>query len=96
MATCGENTADLGLCVPHGDRFGVDTKIPIKRLGEGTLSFRLLPKHLPMKGNFFPVSPDEPFSYIRQLQKAHLALQDGQIGVIFTDDQNSSDRPTGQ
>ena len=96
IASGGEGTVDLGLCVPIGDRFGVDTKIPIKRLGEGTLNFRLQPKHKHMQGKFFPVLPEEPFHYIRQLQTAHLARQDGAVGVIISDDQNSSESPTGQ
>ena len=76
--------------------FGVDTRIPIKRLGEGSMSFRLLPKHSKMDGRFVPVSPDEPFGYIRQLQKAHLATRDGMVGVVFAEDQKSIDSPTGQ
>ena len=83
LASCGENTVDLGLCVPMGDRFGVDTKIPIKRLGEGTLTFRLQPRHNKLQGDFVPVVPDEPFRYIRQLQNAHLARQDGIVGIVI-------------
>ena len=96
LVSCGENTVDLGLCVPHGNEFGVDTKIPMKRLGGGELTFHLVPKHNELTGKFAPVSSDEPFGYIRRLQEAHLARQDGLIGVILTEDQNSRDNPTGQ
>ena len=96
IASGGENTVDLGLCVPMGDRFGVDTKIPIKRLGEGALSFRLQPRHNELRGRFIPVSPEEPFRYIRQLQTAHLARQDGVVGIVIPEGQNSSESPTGQ
>ena len=96
MAECGENQVDLGLCVPQGSLFGVDTKIPIKRLGEGKLHFRLVPKHRKVDGKFVSVKPDEPFSYIRQLQNAHLAKQDGHLGIVLSEDQNSRDKPTGQ
>ena len=96
VAVCGENAVDLGLCVPYADGFGTDVQIPIKQIGEGELRFRLIPKHGRLHGRFVPVSPDEPFSYIRQLQNAHLARQDGHIGVILEDDQNSRDKPTGQ
>ena len=96
LVTCGENTEDLGLCVPQGDEFGVDTKIPMKRLGEGALTFFLVPKHNVLKGKFVPVSPNEPFDYIRQLQEAHLARQDGLPGVVLTENQSSRDTPTGQ
>ena len=96
VASCGEKTVDLGICVPQGNRFGVDTKIPVKRLGEGTMSFRLQPKHRQLEGRFVPLSPDEPFGYLRQLENAHLAKVDGVMGVVLTEDQNSMDRPTGQ
>ena len=40
----GETREDLGICVPIGSAFGMDKKIPAKRLGEGNLTFELLPK----------------------------------------------------
>lgn len=96
IASCGENTVDLGLCVPHGAEFGVDTTIPIKRLGEGDLTFHLIPKRSKLEGKFVPVSADEPFCYIRRLQNAHLARQDGLVGILVTKDQMETDSPTGQ
>ena len=96
MASCGTNTVDLGLCVPYGEQFGIDTRIPVKRLGEGVMSFQLLPKHHKLEGNILPVSPEEPFPYIQKLQQAHLAQQDGLVGVVFSEDQRSNDSPTGQ
>ena len=35
---------DLGICVPMDGSFGMDKKIPLKRLGEGGLTFQLVPK----------------------------------------------------
>ena len=96
IANCGENTVDLGLCIPHSDGFGMDTSIPMKRLGEGELTFRLTPKHNMLEGEFIPVLPEEPFSYIQKLQQAHLAEQDGLIGIVVNEDQISKDNPTGQ
>ena len=96
IASCGKNTVDLGLCVPHSDGFGMDTWIPVKRLGEGELTFRLLPRHSKPDREFIPVSSEEPFGYIQKLQQAHLAQQDGLVGIIVNEDQNSSDSPTGQ
>ena len=96
MAECGENRVDLGLCVPQGSLFGVNTKIPIKRLGEGKLQFHLIPKLQKIDGRFVAVSPNEPFAYIRQLQNAHLARQDGHLGIALAENQNSRVKPTGQ
>ena len=40
----GENREDLGICIPLDGLFGMDKRLPAKRLGEGTLDFVLLPK----------------------------------------------------
>lgn len=96
VARCGEHSVDLGLCVPHGHQFGVDTSIPMKRLGDGELSFHLIPKHDRLEGLFVPVSPYKPFAHIQQLQNARFVRSDGEIGVVLPEDQSSSDKPTGQ
>lgn len=40
----GDKWEDLGICIPVEGKFGMDKKIPQKRLGEGELTFRLVPK----------------------------------------------------
>ena len=40
----GDKREDLGICVPMGDMFGMDKKLPVKKLGTGTPSFELLPR----------------------------------------------------
>ena len=46
-AVTDEAREDLGICVPVDGVFGMDKKIPAKRLGKGNLSFVLLPKDAP-------------------------------------------------
>ena len=43
-AVCGKHREDLGICIPLGGSFGMDKRIPAKRLGEGMLAFELVPK----------------------------------------------------
>lgn len=43
-AACGEKKEDLGVLVPMDGGFGLDTRRPVKTLGEGKLRFTLLPK----------------------------------------------------
>ena len=43
-AVCEQGMEDLGICIPIDGLFGMDKKIPVKRLGEGKLRFELLPK----------------------------------------------------
>ena len=46
----GENREDLGICIPVDGGFGMDKRIPVKRLGEGTPVFELVPKDwIPVK-----------------------------------------------
>ena len=81
----GDREMDLGLCVPLCGGFGVETRIPIKRVGEGTLNFRVLPKHRIRTEQFVPVSAEEPFRYITRLKDAYLVRRNGQMGLLFTD-----------
>ena len=43
-ALCGDRREDLGICVPMDGAFGMDKRLPAKRLGEGSPTFELLPK----------------------------------------------------
>ena len=81
LASCGEKQEDLGVLVPMGDSFGLDTRRPVKRLGEGELSFRLVSKHDAPRTHFAPISPEEPFAYLQRLKDAYLAEKDGQVGA---------------
>jgi hypothetical protein len=79
--SCGGHHENLGVLVPMGDTFGLDTKLAVKRLGEGTLRFQVLPKHQKVAGQFIAVRPEEPFTYITRLQEAFLEIRDGQVGL---------------
>ena len=80
---CGETTENLGVMVGTGDGFGLDKKVPVSRLGEGEMSFLLLPKSDRLNGTFVPIHPDEPFAYITRLQDAFFARQGGQAGIVI-------------
>lgn len=51
---CGENREDLGICVPLDNGFGMDKKIPSKRLGDGAVTFELVPKDWQPKKEIVP------------------------------------------
>ena len=74
---------NLGILVPTGDGFGLDTNIPVKRLGGGEPEFMLVPKHEKTESMFVPIYPEEPFAYISRLKEMYLAKKDGQIGLIL-------------
>ena len=89
LVRCGGKEEDLGVCVPVDGAFGVEKKIPCKRLGEGTPEFFLLPKHEKMEGKFIPIYPEEPFSYIHRLEGAFLKHQAGQLGIVLKDERTA-------
>lgn len=83
FAACGEKNENLGLVVPIEDGFGLDTRIPSKRLGSGKMEFCLRPKQT-TSGHFVPIYPEEPFSYIENLKDGFLSIQNGQPGLLIT------------
>lgn len=83
VVRCGETQENLGVVVPLEQGFGLDKRIPAKRLGEGKMSFFLMPKHDAVSGRFVPIYPEEPFAYIARLKDAFLARQNGQVGIVM-------------
>ncbi len=75
---CAEAQADLGICVPVGEQHCIDTRIPVKRLGEGDMHFYLV-----QKKQFVPVYEDKPFAHIQDILTAHFAVVDAQPGIMI-------------
>lgn len=93
FVNCGTGEKDLGIVVPMDGGFGLDTRIPVKRLGEGTMEFRLIPKQEPRKETVLPIRPGEPFPGLSQLERARLAYRDGEPVALIAQPSSS---PTGQ
>lgn len=80
--SCGEKRVNLGILVPMEQGFGLETRFPVSRVGEGRLAFRLLPRHDALQGRVFvPITPEEPFRYLERLKDAFLELQEGKKGA---------------
>lgn len=78
---CGDVQENLGILVPVGDGFGLDTQIPVKRLGTGEPEFQVVPKQPKASGNIVPVYPEEPFAYISRLKEAYLVRKNGDLAI---------------
>lgn len=78
--------ACLGTLVPMDGRFGLETSVAGKRVGEGDLKFSLQPKHEVMDKHFIPIHPEEPFSYLSRLEQAYLCCRHGQIGLVLSNE----------
>ena len=73
-----EQREKLGVCVPSENGFQLDTKIPIKRLPKGDLSFYIEPKETDRKDTIVPLAPNEPFGYLAELRNASFIMEDDQ------------------
>ena len=83
MVTCGSVQENLGILVPEEDSFVLNTSLPVKRIGEGEMSFVLRPKQESLTGSFVPISPEEPFSYLSRLKESFLEIRNGEIGIVI-------------
>ena len=81
---CGIKEENLGVLVPMEDRFGLDTRIPVKQLGEGNLVFSVTAKRQPVQGRFVPIVDEEPFAYISRLKESFLQIKEGQLGILVS------------
>ena len=82
VVTSGSASVNLGVVIPVDKGFVLNTKLPVKKIGEGELAFSLCTKQDEASGTFIPITPEEPFAYISRLKDSFLTLQDGQTGIF--------------
>lgn len=83
MVNWGDQRENLGILVPSGDGFALETRVPVKRFGKGKPEFSVTPSRPPTGEKFLPISPEEPFSYIARLKDAFLEVREGQVGAVL-------------
>ena len=83
QARCGDRTENLGIPVPGNGSFELNTRVPAKRLGPGRMVIEAVPKRAELEEKFIPLSPEEPFRYLRRLETAFLQVRDGQVGIVI-------------
>ena len=81
--TCGGRELSLGILVPEGGKFVLNTKVAASKLGSGTPDFRVLPRRPELQGKFIPLRPEGPFQYLHRLEDAFLARQNGELGIVI-------------
>ena len=80
---CGDKTENLGIPVPGVDAYTLEKRISVSKLGQGEMTVQAVPKHAALGGKFVPLSPEEPFAYLSRLKNAHLARQNGILGIVL-------------
>ena len=83
---------NLGIPVPEGAYFVLRSRIPAKKLGEGPLTVRAVPQHGTLTEKFVPLSPQEPFAYLRELENAYLEIRNGKMGIVLREKESSAER----
>lgn len=71
---------DLGLCVPYENGFGLQKRVSVKILGQGSLRFLLEKQE---KRKFIPISV--PFAHIAKIPKGNLRTENGKYGVYINE-----------
>lgn len=71
---------DLGLCIPQGRDFVVQTRLPVKHFGLGEYQFCL---EQPGTEKFVPVYSDRPFSALDSLEQGKFIRRDEVAGILF-------------
>ncbi len=79
----GGNTVHLGTCIPEGDAYVLQKKVPVKSLTEGNLEFRINSPCNCGVNKLIPVATDKPFPNISSLKEGRLVIQNGESLISF-------------
>ena len=90
----GNNTKDLGICVPEGEMFCLVSRVPVKYLPGDKLTFTLAPKE--KQETAVPVVTDEPFAHLDMLDSARLQEAEGQTEILIAPAQDQQDSDPSQ
>ena len=85
VAETQNRTESMGILVPEGGQFCLDTRVSTKRLGTEPLHFRVTDAQA-KQGQFVPVIPEEPVSCIDRLGQARLVHRDGVCGLLLPEE----------
>ncbi len=83
VAVCDGRRESIGILAPQNGGYGLDRKIPAKRMKTENLEFILIPSHERADGRFIPLHPEEPFEYLDRLKDAYMERQKDQVGVVI-------------
>ncbi len=82
MCRLEANGVSLGIPVPAGDEFRLETRKPAK-LFSGDWDFQIIPDRPVLDGKFVPISPEEPFSYLAKLKESYLVRRGEMVGILL-------------
>ena len=80
----GETTRNLGILVPDGESFVVDTRIRAMDMKKDNLSFWVSQRE--REEIFIPIDPHEEFTCLDKLRQARFEIRNGVCGIVVPAD----------
>ena len=93
IVICGGKTENLGIPIPEGDCFRLNTRLPVSRFSADEPKFRAVPRHQRQE-LWVPISPETPFDYITRLEHAVAEKRDGQMGILISEEAPQDSDPS--
>lgn len=69
VACSGDRRENLGILAPGKKGFALQTRVAVKRLGEGFV-LRVMPRHPQEKSQALPFVSEDPYVYLRRMKHA--------------------------
>lgn len=84
VVSCNGRTTDIGICVPQVGGFGLQKRIPVKRVGEDRMQFHILPHDQVVPDTRVIVNPNTAFAFISELHRGSLRIEGGCYEILLT------------
>lgn len=85
MLSSGEETINLGICIPRGNQLYLEKKIAAKTFPKGNIQFLLSNGELSKSENFIPLMEDRPITMLSKLIHGKFTVRNGVPGVLMED-----------
>lgn len=73
----------LGLLIPDDFGLGIEKKMPVKKLGQGSIRFFVTERNHAQHEDTVLLDPKCPFTRLRDLTKGRFVRHDKQISILF-------------
>jgi hypothetical protein len=74
----------IGVCAPTEWGFGIERRVPVKKMGQPPLEFQLLGE-MDMQGDFYKLTDRLPDVLLDKLERCRFVVRDGVAGLRIMD-----------
>lgn len=86
LLCCDGNKEQLGVCIPWEGSYGLEKKVPVKRLGQANPTFLAVSLEENTELEFVAIHAGKPFSWIPLIPDAKLIIKNGIAGIMIRKD----------